>query len=189
MRERAESSPKDALDDDARDLEPVLMAVWRRLLVDGCGPDLTVAEAAAVLGISVQSVRRRLAAGMLTSYRDEQGRVRIVPRVAGGAGGTIPEETATRLIAELRDTKRQLRDAQRQKASLERELNGKEQALQHTQEDLAAMWRLMAARSSEERPASKRTQLNRDDVAKIQHQISAVRSLARRRKWPWAIVA
>jgi excisionase family DNA binding protein len=181
--------PDEPRDDDSLDLEPVLMAVWRRMMVEGCGPEMSITEAAAVLGISVHSVRRRIAAGLIPSYRDGRGRVRIVPRLSGPDDKAQGRETTDRLMGELRNTRKQLKDTQRQKANLEKELSAKELQLAHSREDLAAMWRLLAARSTTDAPVTRKRGAARDDVTKIQSQISAVRSLARRRKWPWALVS
>ena len=63
----------------SRKLEAIFLALWRRSQKSGDGLDLTLAEAAALLGISVESVRRRIKAGEIRSRRDLRGRLRVVP--------------------------------------------------------------------------------------------------------------
>lgn len=59
-------------------VEALLLSVWRRAVLEGSGPELTLPEAAALLGTSVQSVRRRIKAGKLHAFRDGRGRVRVM---------------------------------------------------------------------------------------------------------------
>lgn len=59
-------------------VEALLLSVWRRAVLEGSGPELTLPEAAALLGTSVQSVRRRIQAGRLRAFRDGRGRVRVM---------------------------------------------------------------------------------------------------------------
>src|SRR5262249_60460793 len=81
MSEDREDARKGHRDEPSPDLEAVLMAVWRRVMEEGCGPEMSLTEAAAVLGASVASVRRRVAEGVIPAYRDTKGRIRIVPRI------------------------------------------------------------------------------------------------------------
>ena len=44
----------------AQQVEATMLSVWRRMLIEGGGPELTLAEAATLLGSSVDTVRRRI---------------------------------------------------------------------------------------------------------------------------------
>ena len=204
--EARNSSPLEA----PQDIEAVLMAVWRRVMEEGCGPELSITEAAAVLGASVQSVRKRIAAGLIPAYRDAHGRVRIVPRVGLPGEASFDSETSSmvgRLLQDLKSTRQQLSQAVHERAGLIKDKAAAEQALEHTKEELSAMWRLLSARTSSETQAPTATKpaaeiqpaevptrvINispaRLNVSKIQLQVTAVRKLAKRRRWPWALVS
>ena len=216
------------------EIETALLAVWRRVLTEGSGPELTLPEAAALLGTSVESVRRRIKAGQIRAFRDERGRVRIVATVAPPAGAQTLEDEAgfeaeslAQLWQELKATRNQLETTEaeketlhvrlnqlynrsedmRQELSLTRseaqvlqdELDNTREALEHTQDELASLWRVMSSRSERlERAASytltdgneafdlghSRSGLSEERI-RIQGQISRVRDLSRRRRWPW----
>jgi seryl-tRNA synthetase len=104
-----------------------LLAVWRRVLREGGGPELTLPEAAVLLGTSVESVRRRIKAGQIRAFHDERGRVRIVATVTPpeGISGVEPEEQPQelgRLWQELKDTRRDLDLARAEMERLRQEL-------------------------------------------------------------------
>lgn len=201
------------------------MAVWRRVVKEGGGPELTLPEAAVLLGTSVESVRRRIKAGRIQAFRDDRGRVRI--RASVPASETEPAEAASlnSLWEELKLTKQELaaatsqteelrqelglahfhrREAQQELQSLQNqtqelrdELETARQALEHTQNELASMWRVMSSRKER---ASQRFGVTDGNEAfdlapgrdrlesersRIQGQITRVRDLSRRRRWPW----
>ncbi len=216
MSEEKEDARKGHRDETSQDLEAVLMAVWRRVIEEGCGPEMSLTEAAAVLGASVGSVRKRVAEGVIPAYRDARGRIRIVPRlnpasqhvapvasaanVAEASEAPVPASMVGRLMDELRSTREQLNQAVRERSGLQKEMAAAEQALEHTKDELGAMWRLLSARTSapmrvevtaipDSRPHPiAHISPSGVNVAKIQSQITAVRKLAKRRKWPWALV-
>jgi chromosome segregation ATPase len=91
-----------------------------------------------------------------------------------------------------------LEDLQTQSNDLRDELETAREALKHTQGELAAMWRVMSAR--QDRAGQGLTSLSNGNEAfdmapgrnnlntersRIQEQISRVRNLSRRRRWPW----
>jgi hypothetical protein len=206
MSETTEEATNDSRVEAPQDIDAVLMAVWRRVMAEGCGPELSMTEAAAILGASIQSVRRRVAAGLIPSYRDDRGRIRIVPRI--GLPGEVfsTGETPTmieQLIDDLRSTREQLSRAVHERAHLLNQKVAVEHALEQTKEELSAMWRLLSARTSqgpaETKAPAKAKPAGTDNrmvhlspanfrVDKVQSQVEAMRKLAKRRKWPWALV-
>jgi excisionase family DNA binding protein len=60
------------------------------------GPDLTISETAAALGVSSDTVRRRIRRGELGAVKDSQGRlrVRLAPGQGSGPGAVRSAETA-----------------------------------------------------------------------------------------------
>ena len=54
-------------------LEAIFFSYWRRALQAGGGLDLTLPEAAAVLGVSVDSLRRRIKAGEIQTRVTPEG--------------------------------------------------------------------------------------------------------------------
>ena len=78
------------------------------------------------------------------------------------------------------------------------ELETARTALQHTQQELASMWRVMSARRQRSAPSltgmtngdeafdlpPQRDRLERER-SRIQDQIARVRDLSKRRRWPW----
>jgi hypothetical protein len=204
------------------------------VLTEGGGPELTLPEAAALLGTSVESVRRRIRAGQIRAFYDERGRVRIVATVTPPPGFALPEEpplehvmdpgiaqvweelklTRTSLdetlaenvdlrerLAQLyertEEMRRELYQARSEGQVLQDELDNTREALEYTQGELAAMWRVMSTRAERFEHSLGITDGNeafdlargRSDMSeerlRIQAQISRVRDLSRRRRWPW----
>jgi hypothetical protein len=217
------------------EIEATLLAVWRRVLTEGGGPELTLPEAAVLLGTSVESVRRRIKAGQIRAFHDERGRVRIVATVTPPPGLDLLEEPleaeqedgVARLWEELKaaraslddtvaenvdlrerlaqiyqsseEMRRELNQTRSEAQVLQDELDNAREALEYTQGELAAMWRVMSSRAERlERAHSlgltdgnEAFDLSRGHAAmteerlRIQTQISRVRDLSRRRRWPW----
>jgi len=93
------------------------------------------------------------------------------------------------LREELRRAQNQLNQAMQEKTLLQREVTHAEQSLAHMREEITAMWRLLAARTSEAKPTRlKHSAPIQNEISKIQAQVTEVRKLARRRKWPWALL-
>jgi hypothetical protein len=216
-------------------VEATLLAVWRRVLKEGGGPELTLPEAAVLLGTSVESVRRRIKAGQIRAFHDERGRVRIVATVTPPPEFGLPDadpdmdasENFSRLWEELKATKaaleqtqfenedmrerlnqvyhhsedmrQELNQARSEAQVLQDELDNARHALEYTQGELTSMWRVMSARA-ERQETSRRLGLTDGNEAfdldpgqtslseerlRIQTQITRVRDLSRRRRWPW----
>ncbi len=181
-------------------------------------------EAAVLLGTSVESVRRRIKAGKISAFHDHRGRVRIHTTLPT-AEEPIPAPRLTELWDELKVTRQNLaaasleaeelrqelglahfhrREAQQEAQGLQNEtrelcneLETARQALEHTQNELASMWRVMSSRR--DRTPQSLTSLAGGNEAfdlpshdglqgersRIQSQIARVRDLSKRRRWPW----
>ena len=199
-----------------------MLAVWRRVVKEGGGPELTLPEAAVLLGTSVESVRRRIRSGKIHAFRDTRGRI----RVSASLPAAEPNANLTGLWEELKTTRQVLantaseatelrqelglahfhrREAQQELNSLENEtqalrdeLEIARKALEHTQGELTSMWRVMSARKTPD-PSQRfgvtdgneafdlppdRLRLE-SERSRIQEQITRVRELSRKRRWPW----
>jgi hypothetical protein len=194
MSENLEDAGSEDREETPRDTEAVLLSIWRRALEEGCGPEMSLAEAAAVLGSSVNAVRRRVAEGIIPAYRDARGRLRIVPRLPSHAVASVQDGAeATGVVAwlreELKRAHEQLNQAVVDRAVLQRDVSNAEQHLIHMREEVAAMWRLLSARTSEAKPGRPaRSSPVQNEISRMQQQIAEVRKLAKRRKWPWALL-
>lgn len=209
-------------------MEATLLAVWRRVIREGGGPELTLPEAAVLLGTSVASVRRRVKQGKIHAFRDERGRVRIQPSIpAAPAAPAVSSGSAAvaDLWEELKVTKHELAAAtseaerlrqelgvahflqheahqevqslQNETRELRDELREAHEALEHTQGELASLWRVMSSRKERGSQRFGATDGNEafdlppnrerleSERSRIQTQITRVRNLSRRRRWPW----
>jgi transposase-like protein len=180
--------PIDAPEVVPPEVEATLLSVWRRLLREGGGPALTLAEAATLLGTSVESVRKRIKAGQIRAFHDERGRVRIVATLEPPPGESFPEVVTEREAAdilrlreELKSLRRELDELLGERQELAKELEATREALRRANDEIEAMWRVLSARNLAARRASG-AQLDR---SRIRWQISQARNLARRPKWPW----
>lgn len=90
-------------------------------------PELTIPEAAAALGISVDTVRRRLKRGQLQSRQDDRGRLLVqVEAVDADAGsGLIASSDFEHVRQELEHTKTLLAEVRHQRDRLEQELQSR----------------------------------------------------------------
>src|SRR5688500_4783939 len=119
-------------------VEHTLLSVWRRTVTQGGGPQLTLAEAAALLGSSVDSVRRRIKAGQIRAFRDRRGRIRVDASVTYDPfeEDYVPDatdgEAVGRLWEELKQVRAKLEESESDKARLLYELQAPEDALEYT---------------------------------------------------------
>ena len=198
-----ELHPPPDRDDDLSDrlpqVEATLLSVWRRTVTEGGGPELTLAEAAALLGSSVDSVRRRIRAGKIRAFRDGRGRIRVNASVTYDPiegrifEGATDSEALSRLCEEVKVLRSQLEASEAEKVRLLNELQATENALEYTKAEVANLWRAMTTRNLRQTQGDSRgTQADRTTVLdfaqermRIQTKIADARSLARRRKWPW----
>ncbi len=168
-------------------------------MTEGGGPQLTLAEAAALLGSSVDSVRRRIKAGQIRAFRDRRGRIRVDASVTYDPfeEDYVPDATDSeavgRLWEELKQVRAKLEESETENARLLNELQATENALEYTKTEVANLWRAMTTRNVRqtriEYPSPTVDHTVVLDFAqerhRIQGKIADVRSLARRRKWPW----
>ena len=198
-----ELHPPPARDDDPTDrlpqVENTLLSVWRRTVTEGGGPQLTLAEAAALLGSSVDSVRRRIKAGQIRAFHDRRGRIRVDASVTyepfeeEDLLDPSDSEAVGRLWEELKQLRAKLAESESENTRLLNELQATENALEYTKTEVANLWRAMTTRSVRQTQIEYQTPPVNHTVVldfaqernRIQGKIADVRSLARRRKWPW----
>jgi predicted nucleic acid-binding Zn-ribbon protein len=97
-----------------------------------------------------------------------------------------------------REAQQELQSLQNETEELRDELENTRHALEHTQGELASMWRVMSARKersgeslgdmtdgNEAFDLPQRSGRFETERSRIQGQISRVRDLSRRRRWPW----
>lgn len=180
-------------------VENTLLSVWRRAVTDGGSPQLTLAEAASLLGWSVDSVRRRLKTGQIRAFRDRRGRIRVDasvkydPEEDDVSDDATEAEAVERLWQELNEARALLAQAAAETSRLRNELQATENALEYTKTEVANLWRAMTTRDGRHgspeytsSPIRHSTVLDfAQERSRIQSKIADVRSLARRRKWPW----
>jgi hypothetical protein len=179
-------------------VENTLLSVWRRTIMEGSGPRLTLAEAASLLGSSVESVRRRIKAGQLHAYRDSKGRIRVNASVTYDATedealAGSDSETVQLLYEEMKVLRQQLSAVSDENERLLNDLQAAETSLEYTKTELANLWRVMTTRNARQaKNEAQADELERSAVldfaqerTRIQRKISDVRNIARRRKWPW----
>ncbi|HEU0075021.1 MAG TPA: hypothetical protein VFS30_13545 [Dehalococcoidia bacterium] len=179
-----------------------------------------------LLGTSVESVRRRIKAGKINAFHDERGRLRIHACLPSGAAREGMPPNLVGLWDELKAAKSDLAAAaseaqqlrhelslahfhrreaqldlvglQNQSLELQQELETARQALAHTQNELASMWRVMSSRKERTEPGLTGMTDGNDafdlppahnslasDRSRIQSQITRIRDLSKRRRWPW----
>jgi excisionase family DNA binding protein len=179
-------------------VEHTLLSVWRRTVTQGGGPQLTLAEAAALLGSSVDSVRRRIKAGQIRAFRDRSGRIRVDTSVTYDpfeeeyVPDATDSEAVSRLWEELKQVRAKLEESESEISRLLNELQATENALEYTKTEVANLWRAMTTRNVRQTqieypsPPDHTVVLDfAQERHRIQGKIADVRSLARRRKWPW----
>ena len=178
-----------------------MLSVWRRVLAEGSGPDLTLPEAAALLGSSVDTVRRRIKAGQIRAFHDDRGRIRISASVTytpeGDVADDVPDaETMVRMWSELKSLHEQLDQSRAAEVRLQEELEAAEKALAYTKTEVANLWRVMTTRNLKQ-AARKATEVSHETArvlnlaeqrTRIREKVADVREIARRRKWPWGLV-
>jgi len=182
------------LDATQQRIDSVLVSVWRRLTKDGVGPELTISEASAILGISADSVRRRITSGQIPAYRDLKGRLRITPRLADASdelGPAIDQASlhvVARMVDDLKSARSRIERMVQENETLRRELDSASQALEHSRDEVTSMWRILSTRKPAAPGIKVRAPGGGKGVEKIQGKITAARQLAKRHKWPWGMV-
>jgi hypothetical protein len=168
-----------------------LLAAWRRLIRDGGGPDLTQAEAASLF----EDVTPRSA-----EFRQRE------PIQLDDSSSAVALRDLEALQQELQTARRELEAALAQNQRLSDELEAAEKALHYMKTEVSNLWRLVTTRSvrdahkeAEKQAREQAREHGHEETApspaildleqereRIQGKIANVRSLARRRRWPWA---
>src|ERR1044072_6294851 len=98
---------------NAAQLDAVFLSLWRRALDEGSGLELTLTEAAALLGTTTQTLRRRIQRHEIQTRRDSHGRLRVIPLL--GVSAEMADEatqdaqaTVARLFEELKRVRQDL---------------------------------------------------------------------------------
>jgi hypothetical protein len=181
-------------------VENTLLSALRRTVSEGGGSQLTLTEAAALLGSSVENVGRRIKAGTIRTFRDRRGRLRVNASVTYDVddGDVVPEESDSEAVArlweELKHARARIEEMEAENGRLQNELQATENALEYTKVEVANLWRAMTTRNVRQAridyaPPAALSESNVLDFAqertRIQGKIADVRSLARRKKFPW----
>jgi len=127
----------------AEHLDAVFLSLWRRALDEGSGLELTLTEAAALLGTTTQTLRRRIQRDEIQTRRDSRGRLRVIPLL--GVSAELAEDavndaqaTVARLFEEMKRLREDLAQMQSQRDALSEELAGAHEALVWAQDELAS---------------------------------------------------
>jgi chromosome segregation ATPase len=131
------------LEPNAAHLDAVFLSLWRRALDEGSGLELTLTEAAALLGTTTQTLRRRIQRDEIQTRRDSHGRLRVIPLLgvsAEMAADAVNDAQATvaRLFEEMKRLREDLAQVQAQRDALSEELTGAREALVWAQDELAS---------------------------------------------------
>ena len=100
------------------------------------------------------------------------------------------------LWLELRTLREELEASHASESRLQAELEAAEKALEYTKGEVANLWRAMTTRNLKEAARKVVAEARHDsrlvrlsaERARIQGKITDIRSLARRRRWPWSLV-
>ena len=127
----------------AAHLDAVFLSLWRRALDEGSGLELTLTEAAALLGTTTQTLRRRIQRDEIQTRRDSRGRLRVIPLLgvsAEMAESAVEDAQATvaRLFEEMKRLRLDLAQVQSERDGLQEELLAAREALTWAQDELAA---------------------------------------------------
>ena len=127
----------------AAQLDAVFLSLWRRALDEGSGLELTLTEAAALLGTTTQTLRRRIQRDEIQTRRDSHGRLRVIPLL--GVSAELAEDavndaqaTVARLFEEMKRLRQDMALALSQRDALQEELSSAREALVWAQDELAA---------------------------------------------------
>jgi hypothetical protein len=174
------------IEPDAVKLDAIFLSLWRRALDDGSGLELTLTEAAALLGTSTQTLRKRIQRDEIQTRRDSRGRLRVIPLLGVSAefAEASPEDaqaTVARLFEELKRVRQDLTLAQNERDSLQQSLDNARGALAWAQEELAARphsglqnWPLGLAGDVE---------TQKQERVRLASKLDEARKLAGRRGW------
>lgn len=170
-------------------VEAVRLAQWRRVVLSGDTPGLTLAEAAAILGVSVESVRRRIRSGQLFATRNAHGAIRVAPLIgtpeAPHAPSGQPSSEWSRLWEEFKAARLDLDRAFRERQVERRELTEK---LIAAKREVEFLRRQLESFRTAEAPGGVSGRVPGAPRERIQAKLVDIRELAKRRRPPWALV-
>jgi hypothetical protein len=171
----------------AAKLDAIFLSLWRRALDEGSGLELTLTEAAALLGTTTQTLRRRIQRDEIQTRRDSRGRLRVIPLLGVSAellesGVGDAQESVARLFEELKRVRQDLATAQSQRDSLEHELSNAREALTWAHRELASRTQVGLQSWPLGHPDDVESQ--RSERVRLETKIDAARKLAGRRSWP-----
>jgi len=170
----------------AAQLDAVFLSLWRRALDEGSGLELTLTEAAALLGTTTGTLRRRIQRDEIQTRRDSHGRLRVIPLLGvsaemADAAMDDAEATVARLFEELKRVRQDLAQVQSQRDALSKELAGAREALAWAQGELAShaygglqSWPLGQASDVE---------TQKQERVRLASKLDQARKLAGRRPW------
>ncbi|GEM_PF-665111 len=109
--------------------------------------ELTITEAAAALGVSVDTVRRRIKSGEMEAHQDSRGKYLVAVEASNGTPVAVPGPgglaDVARLKLDLDHAFAMVDELRHQRETLEAELQGARQALQDAATDRSEMRKLL----------------------------------------------
>jgi excisionase family DNA binding protein len=156
--------------------------VWRRFLTEGEGPSLTLAEAAAALGVSVATVRRLISQGKLDATRTSSGRLRVSPKLAPPRELSPGEADVFQLWQELKQLSVALQETRAERDGLKAEVEALRTRLEQATKERVSTTTLLGFARSE-------VSASVDGREGIKHLILYARRKSRRRLWLWRLSA
>ena len=179
-------NPPSRNEPNAARLDAIFLSLWRRALDDGSGLELTLTEAAALLGTSTQTLRRRIERDEIQTRRDSRGRLRVIPLL--GVSAELAEvtsgdaqESVARLFEELKRVRQDLAVVQSQRDELQLELANAHEALTWAQGELANRTQVGLQSWPLGHPDDVESQ--RNERVRLETKLDAARKLAGRRGW------
>lgn len=141
--------------------EVVGLNLWRRFILGGEGPELTLSEAAAALGLSEGAVRGLVEDGRIRARRGPGGDLRIVPVARSLTGHGIEtaagEEEIRRLWDDLKAVRIQLAEATTERDEFRFRAARMAEEIKDLQRQLDELWQMLKdakpSRQTEQSPA------------------------------------
>ena len=188
-------------DPQSPQLEPAILAAWRRILAENRDRPITPAEAVSLIETSLAAVAQGLQSGEVQAFQDQRGRIRIDASITCTAEGSSAIEPSAagasgQLWEELQAAREELAAARAREARMQEELEVTEMALQYTKTELANLWRVMTTRNLKRAARNAANEVHEgpsiislaERRARISSKVNDVREIARRRRWPWSLV-
>lgn len=155
--------------------------LWQRFVVGGIGPELTLAEAAAALGVSVQTARRLIRQGKLLAHKTPSGRFRVSPYLAPPPE---PESNLADLWQELKRLSALLQETRNERDTLKVEIGALEARL-----EVALLAQSVPGQPTLLTFARSEVTALKSGHDVIQGMIVAARRKSKRRLWLWRLTA